>query len=221
MATLKRSRDTPMDPEPPKRHHVDVDEMEVDEPTKSNGSFKKYRVAIHTDKKILVKKYLKGDGTFSQWNVLKAKNDNEVPGEDIARFGPICDIVLKATGVDLSTVDAEKINAALTERKHGEAYVSIHVTDEQLFVNLWDTKQLKFKSWQEALKMADMKYTKGGGQCSSRLQLPSTQCHELDPSAQYPRREPHFHSSPSTHSIVKSSHHLSNTSSPGFSYPYE
>jgi hypothetical protein len=98
--------------------------------------------------------------------VLKAKNDNEVPGEDIARSGPIRDIVLKATGVDLSTVDAEKIEATLTERKHGEAYVSIHVTDEQLFVNLWDIKQLKFKPWQEALKMADMKYPKGGGQGS-------------------------------------------------------
>jgi hypothetical protein len=65
MATLKRLRDTPI-ARPPKRRHVDADEMEIDEPTKSNGSFKKYRVAIHTDTKILVKKYLKGDGSFSR-----------------------------------------------------------------------------------------------------------------------------------------------------------
>ena len=124
--------------------------MEVDEPTKSNGSFKKHRVAIHTDGRILIKMYFKKDGTFSQWNVLKAKNNNEVPGEDIERSGPICDIVRDATGVDLGTVDAAKIKEViLIEPKNGEAYVSIHATDDKLFgtpESLWDTKKLKFKS---------------------------------------------------------------------------
>lgn len=56
-----------MEPEPPKRRHIDVDEMEVDdEPTKTNGVLKKFRVAIHTTDKILIKKYLKKDGTFGQ-----------------------------------------------------------------------------------------------------------------------------------------------------------
>jgi hypothetical protein len=104
-----------MDPEP-KRRHIDVDEMEVDEPTKSNGSFKKFRVAIHTTDKILIKKYYQKDGTFRGWNVLGRgfKTDDEIP-VDIACSGPIHDIVMDETGVDLSIVEIKEV--ILVERE--------------------------------------------------------------------------------------------------------
>lgn len=92
------------------------------------------------------------------------KKDNDVHGADIARSGAIPDIIRDATGVDLSIVDTAKIKEVILVEREGGAYVSTHITDEQLFGT---DHNLKFKKWEEALVISTVKHP--SGQCSADL----------------------------------------------------